>query len=77
MNTEFKVTSNLHGLARRLIAEGILDATAAEARTVGTGQRGGRRLPHRQAQGIATWPQRDQLLGAEVDAVALWESSGG
>ena len=31
MNTEFKVTSNLHGLARRLIAEGILDATAAEA----------------------------------------------
>jgi type IV pilus assembly protein PilB len=31
MNTEFKVTSNLHGLARRLIAEDILDATAAEA----------------------------------------------
>ncbi len=31
MNTEFKVTSNLHGLARRLIAEDILDAAAAEA----------------------------------------------
>jgi type IV pilus assembly protein PilB len=31
MNTEFKVTSNLHGLARRLIAEDILDARAAEA----------------------------------------------
>ena len=30
MNTEFKVTSNLHGLARRLVAEDILDSTAAE-----------------------------------------------
>jgi type IV pilus assembly protein PilB len=30
MNTEFKVTSNLHGLARRLVAENILDAAAAE-----------------------------------------------
>jgi type IV pilus assembly protein PilB len=30
MNTEFKVTSNLHGLARRLVAEEILDAGAAE-----------------------------------------------
>jgi type IV pilus assembly protein PilB len=30
MNTEFKVTSNLHGLARRLVSEDILDATAAE-----------------------------------------------
>jgi type IV pilus assembly protein PilB len=31
MNTEFKVTSNLQGLARRLVAEDILDAAAAEA----------------------------------------------
>ena len=30
MNTEFKVTSNLHGLARRLVAEDILDSAAAE-----------------------------------------------
>ena len=30
MNTELKVTSNLHGLARRLVAEDILDAAAAE-----------------------------------------------
>jgi type IV pilus assembly protein PilB len=30
MNTEFKVTSNLQGLARRLVAEDILDASAAE-----------------------------------------------
>ncbi|MBT8063832.1 MAG: type IV-A pilus assembly ATPase PilB [Gammaproteobacteria bacterium] len=30
MNTEFKVTSNLHGLARRLVAENILDAASAE-----------------------------------------------
>ena len=32
MNTELKVTSNLNGLARRLVAENILDeATAANA----------------------------------------------
>jgi type IV pilus assembly protein PilB len=31
MNTEFKVTSNLHGLARRLVTEEILEASAAEA----------------------------------------------
>jgi type IV pilus assembly protein PilB len=30
MNTEFKVTSNLHGLAHRLVAENILDAAVAE-----------------------------------------------
>jgi type IV pilus assembly protein PilB len=30
MNTEFKVTSNLHGLARRLVAEDIVDAATAE-----------------------------------------------
>ena len=30
MNTEFKVTSNLHGLARRLVADEILDAATAE-----------------------------------------------
>jgi type IV pilus assembly protein PilB len=30
MNTEFKVTSNLHGLARRLVAEAVLDAATAE-----------------------------------------------
>ncbi|MFC1605827.1 type IV-A pilus assembly ATPase PilB [Pseudomonadota bacterium] len=30
MNTEFKVTSNVHGLARRLVAEDILDSAAAE-----------------------------------------------
>jgi type IV pilus assembly protein PilB len=31
MNTEFKVTSNLNGLARRLVMEDILDEAAAEA----------------------------------------------
>jgi type IV pilus assembly protein PilB len=31
MNTELKVTSNLHGLARRLIADGIIEERAAEA----------------------------------------------
>jgi len=31
MNTEFKVTSNLQGLARRLVAEDILDAAQAES----------------------------------------------
>ena len=31
MNTEFKVTSNLQGLARRLVAEDVLDAARAEA----------------------------------------------
>jgi len=30
MNTEFKVTSNLQGLARRLVAEDILDSATAE-----------------------------------------------
>ena len=30
MNTELKVTSNLHGLARRLVADEIMDAAAAE-----------------------------------------------
>ena len=30
MNTEFKVTSNLHGLARRLVSDDILDAATAE-----------------------------------------------
>ena len=30
MNTEFKVTSNLNGLARRLVAENIVDAATAE-----------------------------------------------
>ena len=30
MNTELKVTSNLNGLARRLVAENILDAATAE-----------------------------------------------
>jgi type IV pilus assembly protein PilB len=30
MNTEFQVTSNLHGLARRLVSEGILDEARAE-----------------------------------------------
>ena len=31
MNTEFKVTSNLQGLARRLVAEDIIDAATAES----------------------------------------------
>jgi type IV pilus assembly protein PilB len=30
MNTEFKVTSNLHGLARRLVNENIIDSATAE-----------------------------------------------
>jgi type IV pilus assembly protein PilB len=30
MNTEFKVTSNLNGLARRLVMEDVLDEAAAE-----------------------------------------------
>ena len=30
MNTELKVTSNLNGLARRLVAEDIVDAVTAE-----------------------------------------------
>ena len=30
MNTEVKVTSNLNGLARRLVGEGILDEVVAE-----------------------------------------------
>jgi type IV pilus assembly protein PilB len=34
MNTEFKVTSNLNGLARRLVMEDILDENAAESACV-------------------------------------------
>ena len=30
MNTELKVTSNLNGLARRLVVENIMDEVAAE-----------------------------------------------
>ena len=30
MNTELKVTSNLNGLARRLVVENIVDAVTAE-----------------------------------------------
>jgi len=34
MNTELKITSNLNGLARRLVAENVIDAAAAEAACV-------------------------------------------
>ena len=34
MNTELKSTNNLQGLARRLVAESILDQPAAEAACV-------------------------------------------
>ena len=34
MNTELKVTSNLNGLARRLVAENVMDAAAAESACV-------------------------------------------
>jgi len=39
MNTEFKVTSNLHGLAKRLVAEEIVDAATAERATADSGKK--------------------------------------
>ena len=39
MNTELKVTSNLNGLARRLVVENILDEAAAENACVQSSKR--------------------------------------
>ena len=41
MNTEFKVTSNLHGLAKRLVAEEVLDAAEAERAVVQSNKKNG------------------------------------
>jgi type IV pilus assembly protein PilB len=67
MNTEFKVTSNLHGLARRLVAEDILDAAVAESAVAESGKKN---------KTLLAWLIKNKAANASQLAMAAAEEYG-
>lgn len=45
MNTELKTANQLHGFARRLVAEGLMEEKVARDASVDAGKKGSRFLP--------------------------------
>jgi len=67
MNTEFKVTSNLHGLARRLVTEDIIDASVAEKAIADSGKKN---------KTLLAWLIKNKFADADQLAMAAAEEYG-